>query len=171
MLLDKSHNRDLSGFVVIACKKIRKVVNIELLNYFSSQRLDDDIQFYIDQMPGKIYDREIDFLRADRLRKIAAHYVSYRVYYSFSNEDLLQKCMDAKNKEDVDNQREFDFMFSWETDNLIEDYNGFVLDLQKLDTKKVKLPCYCKIKDLQEFLNDYIEYGEILKDSFTVPPN
>lgn len=169
MLLDDYTTRDTSGFVIIACKRIRQVLNIELLNYLSQDKLDDDIQFYMDQMPRKIYDREIDFVRADRIRKIANHYLSYRVYYSFSGKNIQEDLLEANRKENIDNNRDYDFIFIWESDNLIEDYSGFIMDLQKLDINKVSLPCYCKIRDFNKFLEDYIEYGEIIRNSILEP--
>ena len=112
MLLGEK-TKDLSGYIIIAYKKIRPVVNIELLNYISENRLDTDLEFYKSLLPDKIYDKELDFNRIQRIRKIAPHYIKYSTYYTLERYGIETQLKDAIVERNSDNLRYFDYVFLW----------------------------------------------------------
>ncbi|MEM7183830.1 MAG: hypothetical protein AAF518_23190, partial [Spirochaetota bacterium] len=163
-LLTNSSHKDLSGFIVFTLKRIRQPVNIEILNYLSENRFDDNVEFYIDLLGKKLHEREINFLRAERIRKISQGYARFGIYYTPTSQQILEKLKTFNQEAPSDNGREYDYVFLWDSEDMVSDYKGFSLDLYKLQTGKVKLPNYCKIKKIKSYLEDYEPYGEVLVD-------
>ncbi|MEM7180448.1 MAG: hypothetical protein AAF518_06020 [Spirochaetota bacterium] len=155
-------NERISGFVLIGLKGIRQVNNIEILNYLSENRFDDDVFFYLSLMGGLKDEEDLDFKKVDRIRKIAPAFLKYHITYT--TQANPRRTIEEYNLTQPDDKRNYDYILLWESENLIEEYKNFCLDFRSMDEKKFNFPGYCRRKKVQSHLQDYEPYGEILVD-------
>ncbi|MCB1160905.1 MAG: hypothetical protein H7A25_00265 [Leptospiraceae bacterium] len=151
---------NVPGKIIIAYKKLRKVENIEILNYLSENRFDADINCYISLLGGLSDEEDLNFHRANRIRKISQHIIRYHILYCIHRnpESVIEEFIQSQQ----DNKRAFDYILLNETENVVLDYHLFLRELTRLEHKKINMSGFCRLKDFKEFIEDYEEYGEIL---------
>lgn len=156
-------SQSIKGYIIVAFKKIRQASNIEIMNSLSTNQFDTDLYFYT-QIHGQLLDAEdIRFKKADRIRKISSGYIKYYISYALEKKEIPNQ-INKMNVSQPDDHRPFDYIFIWNSENIIEDYKSFCMDIKELEYKRVKLSGYCKLKTLKNYLSDFETYGEVVKE-------
>jgi hypothetical protein len=142
------------GNLVIAIKKVPEVSFIELLNYVGEDRMDPFLEFYIDLIGKEIYDRDLRFPKAERVRRIAPHYARCEIYYSFSEEDKIKTTLKGS----------YDYVLVTRMENIITAYERATTQIRKLSNKKVSLDFFCRVKDICLWIADYREQDQLVAE-------
>ncbi|MCB1157007.1 MAG: hypothetical protein H7A25_23625 [Leptospiraceae bacterium] len=141
----------IEGYLIITLKKIRYIDFIELLNYTSENRFDEDLEFYISRLGTGIYDKEINIHRANRLRSIASNFVKYKIFYTFSLDNIEEE---LRSYPEHDDGRPFDYILSSFCENIIEEYSKACLDFYK-KSQRIPGEACCRLKDINELLEEH----------------
>ncbi|MEM7179513.1 MAG: hypothetical protein AAF518_01265 [Spirochaetota bacterium] len=168
MRLEETPQKDLSGYIVIACKMIRPVVNIELLNYVSQNKYDDDIEFFLAHLDGKIYETELDFEKADKIRIFSRDYLKYQIHHSTDGRNIGEKLAKLNTDGKYDDLRPFEYIFLWESEDMVTDYESFRAKLQNIAYKDCQFPGFCETNKLKQFLKSFEEYGDVLHNTIWI---
>lgn len=151
---DSIINPSQCGSLVIAIKKVPRFTFIELLNYVGEDRMDPFLEFYIDLIGKEIYDRDLRFPKAERVRKIAPHYARCEVYYSFSEEDKIRNSLIGH----------YDYVLVTRMENIITAYERAISQIRKISNKKVSLDFFCRVKDICRWIDSYREEDQLVAE-------
>ena len=147
---------------------IRPVVNIELLNYVSQNKYDDDIEFFLAHLDGKIYETELDFEKADKIRIFSKDYLKYQVHYSIDGRNTAEKLARQNTDGKYDDLRPFDYIFLWESEDMVTDYESFRTKLAGIAYTGCSLSGFCETNKLKQFLKPFEEYGNVLHNTIWI---
>ncbi|MCB1179617.1 MAG: hypothetical protein KDK36_18710 [Leptospiraceae bacterium] len=142
-------NPNINGYLIIAVKKIRHVEFIELLNYPNENKYDEDIEFYISMIGDEIYEKELNLHKAERIRKIASNYIKYKVFYSLSDENLLESISE---QDKYDDGRSFDYVITSFCENIVIEYERLLNEFRKHPISKITTDGYCRKRELNKII-------------------
>jgi hypothetical protein len=150
----------IEGFLIIAVRKIRKIEFIELLHYISENRYDEDLEFYISMLGDGIYDKELNIHKAERIRKLAPHYIKYKVFYTLTDENIMQ--MLSEHQRISDDYRPFDYVLTSYCENIVVEYERLCSEFRKYRPNKISIDGYCRLKHLNSILDIHKQAGKEL---------
>ncbi|MCB1190709.1 MAG: hypothetical protein H7A23_22975 [Leptospiraceae bacterium] len=146
-------NPKKDGYLIFAFSYLREISFSELLQDHNEICKDYTLDFYLDRLGSFVFSKDLPLGRAERVRKIARHYMKYDILFSDSTvQEITQEILSCN----------YDYILIAETDNLIRAYGQILNSFHRI----AKNGTYIRIQDIDKVLKTYKTYFAVKEIGF-----